>query len=45
MRDAIQSGKLGELADIEVHLNILTPWEMFPFLLQMERIELLGLEV
>ncbi|BCL70192.1 oxidoreductase [Vibrio nigripulchritudo] len=41
MRDAIQSGKLGELTDIEVHLNILTPWEMFPFLLQMERIELL----
>ncbi|BDU37619.1 Gfo/Idh/MocA family protein [Vibrio nigripulchritudo] len=41
MQDAIQSGKLGELTDIEVHLNILTPWEMFPFLLQMERIELL----
>ncbi|CCN71069.1 Gfo/Idh/MocA family protein [Vibrio nigripulchritudo] len=41
MRDVIQSGKLGELTDIEVHLNILTPWEMFPFLLQMERIELL----
>ncbi|WP_237324189.1 Gfo/Idh/MocA family protein [Vibrio penaeicida] len=41
LRDVVQSGKLGELTDIEVHLNIHTPWEMFPFLLKMERIELL----
>ncbi len=41
LRDVIQSGRLGELTDIEVHLNIHTPWEMFPFLLKMERIELL----
>lgn len=40
VRDAIGRGWLGELLEIEVHLNIFTPWHMFPFLIPMERVEL-----
>lgn len=39
VRDAIQSGALGDILDIEVHINIATPWELFPFLKDMERVE------
>jgi predicted dehydrogenase len=39
-RQAIRSGLLGELLDIEVHVNILTPWGLFPFLKDMERVEI-----
>ena len=39
-RDAIAKGLLGDLLDIEVHLNIYTPWHLFPFLIPMERVEL-----
>jgi len=41
LRDAFQRGLLGALCEIELHLNIHTPWEMFPFLKDMERVELL----
>ncbi|WP_434354833.1 Gfo/Idh/MocA family oxidoreductase [Parasalinivibrio latis] len=41
LRDAVQKGYIGELLDIELHLNISTPWEMFPYLKSMDRIELL----
>lgn len=39
-RDAINKGLLGELLEIEVHLNIYTPWDLFPFLIPMERVEI-----
>ncbi len=40
-RQAVQSGLIGDPLDIEVHLNIFTPWHLFPFLLPMPRVELL----
>jgi predicted dehydrogenase len=38
--DAIERGWLGAIVDVEVHLNIFTPWELFPFLKGMERVEI-----
>lgn len=40
VRDAIRTNLLGELLDIEIHVNIATPWELFPFLRSMERVEI-----
>jgi predicted dehydrogenase len=39
-RAAIARGWLGELLEIEVALNIFTPWHLFPFLIPMERVEI-----
>ena len=39
-RQAIEAGLIGELLEIEVHLNIFTPWTLFPFLIPMERVEI-----
>ncbi|WP_136660522.1 Gfo/Idh/MocA family oxidoreductase [Nitratireductor sp. XY-223] len=39
-RDAIRKGLIGDLLEIEVHLNIFTPWTLFPFLIPMERVEI-----
>ena len=39
-RDAIEKGLLGDLLELEVHLNILTPWHLFPFLIPMDRVEI-----
>jgi predicted dehydrogenase len=38
--DALQRGWLGKLVDVEVHLNLLTPWELFPFLKGASRVEI-----
>lgn len=38
--DALQRGWLGRLVDVEVHLNLVTPWHLFPFLKGMERVEI-----
>ena len=38
--DAVKQGKLGQMLDIEVHLNVYTPWNLFPFLIPMERVEI-----
>jgi predicted dehydrogenase len=38
--DLIQRGELGELVEIEVRLNINTPWETFPFLYAESRVEI-----
>lgn len=40
VRDAFDRGALGELVDVEVHLNLLTPWHLFPFLKGAERVEI-----
>lgn len=39
-RDAISKGMIGNLLELEVHLNIFTPWTLFPFLIPMERVEI-----
>lgn len=39
-RAAIERGWLGDLLEIEVSLNIFTPWHMFPFLKAMDRVEI-----
>lgn len=38
--DALRRGLLGRLVDVEVHLNLLTPWHLFPFLKGSERVEI-----
>jgi predicted dehydrogenase len=40
VRDAIERGWLGRLIDVETHLNLLTPWHLFPFLKGMSRVEI-----
>lgn len=40
VKDALERGWLGPLIDTEVHLNLVTPWELFPFLKGMERVEI-----
>ncbi|ROT96088.1 Gfo/Idh/MocA family protein [Histidinibacterium lentulum] len=40
VQDAVRRGLLGELLEIEVHLNIFTPWHLFPFLIPMKRVEI-----
>jgi predicted dehydrogenase len=41
VRDLLQRGELGELCDVDFHLNLNTPWDLFPFLLEEERVEIL----
>lgn len=38
--DALERGWLGRLIDVEVHLNLVTPWHLFPFLTGMLRVEI-----
>lgn len=38
--DAVGRGWLGRLVDVEVHLNLVTPWHLFPFLKGMKRVEI-----
>jgi predicted dehydrogenase len=38
--DLVKRGELGELVEIEVCLNVATPWETFPFLLSESRVEI-----
>ena len=38
--DAVSRGWLGRLIDVEVHLNLVTPWHLFPFLKGMPRVEI-----
>ncbi|WP_235491885.1 Gfo/Idh/MocA family protein [Leifsonia sp. Root112D2] len=38
-RALIASGALGELYDLEIRVSVKTPWEMFPFVFGMERLE------
>lgn len=40
LADAIGQGLLGRLVDVEVHLNLVTPWHLFPFLKGMPRVEI-----
>lgn len=38
--DAKARGWLGDLIDVEAHLNLVTPWHLFPFLKGMPRVEI-----
>lgn len=40
VQDAIAKGVLGDMLEVEVHLNIFTPWTLFPFLIPMKRVEI-----
>jgi predicted dehydrogenase len=40
--DAIAQGLLGELVEIEVHLNLVTPWHLFPHLIPNPRVEMVS---
>ncbi|MDE2453103.1 MAG: Gfo/Idh/MocA family oxidoreductase [Burkholderiales bacterium] len=40
VRDALQRGWLGRVTDVEMHLNVADPWQLFPFLEAMERVEI-----
>ena len=40
VQDAVARGLLGEIVDVEVHLNLRTPWAMFPFVAHEQRLEL-----
>lgn len=39
-RTAIAHEEIGELYDIEVQVEVNTPWQMFPYVAQMDRLEL-----
>jgi predicted dehydrogenase len=41
LRSAVGQGLLGQIVDVEVRLNIRTPWDLFPFLKKQERVEIL----
>jgi predicted dehydrogenase len=40
VQDALAQGHLGRLIDTELHLNLVTPWHLFPFLEGMPRVEI-----
>lgn len=39
-RALIASGAIGELYDVEVRVSVDTPWEMFPYVLDLDRLEI-----
>jgi len=41
IHDFVRRGELGDIVDVEVHLNLQTPWDVFPFLLTEPRVEIL----
>lgn len=38
--DSLRRGRLGELIEIEVHINLVTPWHLFPHLRPNPRVEI-----
>lgn len=40
IRDLIQRGLLGEIVDIDMNMNVSTPWDLFPFLQEEDRVEI-----
>ncbi len=40
--NAIRQGRLGELVEIEVHVNLVTPWHLFPHLKPNPRVEIVS---
>lgn len=42
IRDAMRQGRLGALTEIEVHINLVTPWHLFPHLKPNPRVEIVS---
>ncbi len=42
LADAVRQGRLGTLVEIEVHLNLVTPWHLFPHLRGNPRVEIVS---
>ena len=42
LTDAVRRGDLGTLLEIEVHLNLVTPWHLFPHLKTNPRVEIVS---
>jgi len=42
LRDALERGLLGQLLDVEVHVNLATPWHLFPQLKANDRVEIVS---
>jgi len=42
IRDAIRQGRLGTLTEIEVRINLVTPWHLFPHLKPNPRVEIVS---
>lgn len=40
--DAVAKGLLGDLTEIEVHINLVTPWKLFPHLKPNPRVEIVS---
>lgn len=40
-RDLIQRGLIGELHDVEIRVNVFTPWHLWDFLFDLPRVEIL----
>jgi len=40
--DAIRQGRLGELVEVEVRINLVTPWHLFPHLKPNPRVEIVS---
>ena len=40
--DSIRKGVIGELVEIEVHINLVTPWHLFPHLKTNPRVEIVS---
>jgi predicted dehydrogenase len=40
--DAVRQGRLGALTEIEVHINLVTPWQIFPHLKPNPRVEIVS---
>ncbi|MGW7684018.1 Gfo/Idh/MocA family protein [Kribbella sp. NPDC054772] len=39
-RELIAAGTIGELYDLEIRVSVRTPWEMFPYVLKLDRLEI-----
>jgi len=40
--DAVRQGRLGTLTEIEAHINLVTPWQLFPHLKPNPRVEIVS---
>lgn len=40
LRDAVERGSLGRIVEVDVHVNCRMPWELWPFLAALERMEI-----
>lgn len=39
-RELIAAGTIGELYDLEIRVSVNTPWELFPYVLKLDRLEI-----